>query len=705
MRHKSYTLRTKLDCIERFKATNLSGRQFAAQEKIDEATLREWVKKEPTYRAHIKSSRVIRRIRQRVGMFPQLEKALSEWITLRNEKGIRVKDEFIRQQARKIRDDLLPAMDDGPRKNAFTKFSASTIWCSRFKRRNGFVSRRHTTTHTLPENFRDEAIAFVESVRAIIREKNIKRHHIINMDQVPRYFECDTSTTITKKGSKEVRLSRSSTSHKRFTFTPFVTASGKFLLKHALFSKRTNKPKVNDHFETDANSTGMWSKDILVLSIDKAIAKARNTMEKAAKSPLLFILDSYGVHLKFLRIHEADYKAKNVYFKVVPPRLTGLLQPLDVGINRSFQQFFDDRSSEYQNEALSSTSREMKTPRGNVKMPTAEKVTNWAEAWCLHFSSHNIAKAFDACGLVPDTDFSVDKLHKPLQEIYNRGLSMEAWRDAYKDFIDRPSVDFGGDDITSSGQHALVKAIYGSVKPKQESGVWIESFKTQLIEVLEKDLLLKELFTGGDKDVILRGDRFTEGYFEVYAIAQVLKVEVHFILLDDDGIPVSRMIFGKEFEDVFPIVAQEAFATVTIPENYQPDQLTFEEVAVDVDGEKSDDGSDHEDDFLDETGSGFHNDFDSDDLVEEIQFDENGNEIDDGSFAYVEETHLDDKGEEMQVSVNEEEQETEVAVASGGRRIVIEEVNYDENGNVLLEEIEYDESGVETKSKFIVDNI
>lgn len=239
-------------------------------------------------------------------------------------------------------------MPDGDKKEQLVNFKVSGMWCHRFKSRNQLVARRHTTTHSLPEDFQELAMDFIKSVHAIIEEFNITRECIVNFDQVPRYFEIDKCRTITKKGTREVLLKKSSTSHKRFTFTPFVTAAGKFSQKHALFSNLVKVPKHHPQCNVSVNKTGMFSMDILKSTIDDSIKQIRGLF--STKS-ILFIMDSYAVHLKFLREQGDAYKAKNVHFAVVPPRLTGLSQPLDVALNRSYQQFVNDKSGDYQEDA------------------------------------------------------------------------------------------------------------------------------------------------------------------------------------------------------------------------------------------------------------------------------------------------------------------------------------------------------------------
>ena len=210
--------------------------------------------------------------------------------------------------------------DDDDDLKKLENFTASSNWIQRFKDRFSLTSRRHTTTKSLPENYVSTAKSFIMEVQDLIKEKKIQNQNIINFDQVPRYFESDSSSTITTKGTKQVLLRKGSTSHRRFTFTPFITAGGKFLGTHLLFSKLKKVPLVSSKVHADVNGTGMWSEEILKNSLKNIIVNRR---ESLFNSPTLVILDSYGVHVKFVKNYEETYERKNIFFKLIPPCLTG----------------------------------------------------------------------------------------------------------------------------------------------------------------------------------------------------------------------------------------------------------------------------------------------------------------------------------------------------------------------------------------------
>lgn len=186
-KRKSYTLAEKLRIVTLREKSKMTGRTFAESVGIDESMIRRWLRDKEKLQQVFQRARKVRRIpRPKVGMFPEVDKKVYEWVRTRNAQGLRVKDRFLQLQALIMRDEVLTTTDDGPHKTALEDFEASKMWLHRFKRRFNLRSRRHTTTHTMPDDFREKAIALVTTAQELIAEFNISRDHIINLDQVPR---------------------------------------------------------------------------------------------------------------------------------------------------------------------------------------------------------------------------------------------------------------------------------------------------------------------------------------------------------------------------------------------------------------------------------------------------------------------------------------------------------------------------------------
>lgn len=579
VKRKTFPLKEKLKIVRQRKESNLSGRQFAISVGIEESTIRHWMKLEGKYEALQLKNAPLKKMRKvpRVivkGYYPEIDEPVKQWLLERNRQGIRVKDSFIQEQAIRVRDDLLTTSEEALAARLRT-FAASKIWCHRFKKRNNFVARRHTTSHTLPDQFREQAVSFVQSVQNLIAEHNIKREFIINLDQVPRYYETSGTSTIAQKGTREVLVSKTN-GHKRFTFTPFITAAGKILIKHVLLSKVKRIPKHHSQCCVSVNQTGMWNMAILTQHIDEAIRLARGLF--LHNESILFLLDSYPVHIKFVQNEAERYEHNKVYFAIIPKRLTGLLQPLDVAVNRSFQQFYNDRTQEYRASAI--TNKTNLTAQGNIQMPSCELITGWVVKWSEQMPSDQIKKAFDLCGLVPTSDFSHDKLHTPLRELFERNVSLTQWIATHGIAVDKTRLHIDGDWLTFDGDGALYKAMYNEM----EEARCFKDFKTWLldsmIEVLEADPLTSTIFSEEDKGIMKAGKVLTHGHFETFALAKIFKTKIHVISVNESDEPTERSCFGSEFEDseVIPFFIKKSPLVVMMPPCYDESDLIFTDI-------------------------------------------------------------------------------------------------------------------------------
>lgn len=406
------TIQTRISHINGFKQSSLSQRSFGKENGLKLSTFRNWINKEKKYSETSNQKRLRIESNEELRPFINLESQLMEWIREQNDSGIPIKSKHMKAFMNFLRDEKLKELEEGDQEYQNLKnFKVSNGWLQRFVSRFNIVRRTRAKSHKIPDNYQSIARNFVAEVQNIIQEHNIRRENIYNFDQVPRYFDAETHHTYTTKGSKDVQVRESC--HKRFTFTPVISATGEFVLKHVLFSKLVKVPRINDGCIGDINKTGMWSLEILRNFIDRElIPRIRSRNDE----PCLLIFDSYSVHLKFVKESLSQYTDEKIFFKVIPPGMTPILQPLDVAVNRSFQQHFNDSYIEYLREAISNPA--MQTKQGNVKTPNYVQVTNWILRWTQSKSPEDIANAFDVCGLVPRNEFKITVLHEKLKDAF-----------------------------------------------------------------------------------------------------------------------------------------------------------------------------------------------------------------------------------------------------------------------------------------------
>lgn len=577
-KRKSYSIKFKLGIIDKKKVSTLSNRKFAQSVSLEESIIRRWLQQEDKLRELATTVAPVRKLRRlprvKVGAFPTVDSIVEKWVKARNSTGLRVKDKFIRIRAVQARNELVAAMDDGPAKEKLKRFDASRIWCHRFKVRFGFVSRRHTTAHSLPVGFREDSIAFLKKFQDLCTELQVERKDIINLDQVPRYFENNVSSTITVKGSKNVLMRKGSSSHKRFTFTPFITADGRLLIKHALFSKLKNVPKHNAGCRVSTNSTGMWNMNILQQNILEAAKLCRGLFD--TRRNVIVLLDSYGVHTKFAREFGEEFKEKNIHLIVIPAKLTGILQPLDVGVNRSFQQSFNDKYNDYLEESISQNTN--KTPGGNIRMPSPLQVTDWIQSWSATLPAAQISKAFDLCGLVPAAEYSLERLHAPLRDILNNAISINEWIAKHSECLDSTQLVIDRDWDVFEGNHSLLRAVQRACENTEDFKDWSTKVTNQLIEMLTEDELTNALVVEEDKESIRTGKQLTRGFLEAYAIAKMYQIQLHMIELDSLDVLQNRFIFGEQYPHIVALYYHERPLKVILPTQYNEADVLFVEM-------------------------------------------------------------------------------------------------------------------------------
>lgn len=139
---------------------------------------------------------------------------------------------------------------------------------------------------------------------------------------------------------------------------------------------------------------------------------------------------------------------------------TGLLQPLDVAVNRSYQQYFGDRYDEFVTAALANSHN--RTKAGNIKSPTTLEVSQWTSDWAKTQSCEVITKAFVVCGLVHPDKFRVEDLHEPLRRCFDENFNYDEWLSQFPDIIEEYTNDEW--EFTDSEQFSFLKTIYKFVE-------------------------------------------------------------------------------------------------------------------------------------------------------------------------------------------------------------------------------------------------
>ncbi|CAM6089978.1 unnamed protein product [Calypogeia fissa] len=143
--------------------------------------------------------------------------------------------------------------------------------------------------------------------------------------------------------------------------------------------------------------------------------------------------------------------AYSVHMMVVPERLIGVAQPLDVGLNRGFQSSYGAKYDEYIAKALDD--RSMQTNTGNVKVPNYHEVAEWVLEWMASVprsvQRETVQKSFISCGLLQE-HFDMDALHMPLRELLSGEYRVESWAARHSELLE-------ADDLSSQTSYSPPK--------------------------------------------------------------------------------------------------------------------------------------------------------------------------------------------------------------------------------------------------------
>ena len=158
---------------------------------------------------------------------------------------------------------------------------------------------------------------------------------IYNMDEMPCYFDMASYQTLHFKGDKNVDGIDIGHRKSRFTVTLCCCADGRMVKTLIVFKGLKNVPKLNLPADVEVTvSMGGSMNTCLVLKWIRSCFTQRRPF--LARTPSIIYMDSYGSHIKEkVSVSLRSHCATKVL--VIPPKMTSVLQPLDVSLNSSFK--------------------------------------------------------------------------------------------------------------------------------------------------------------------------------------------------------------------------------------------------------------------------------------------------------------------------------------------------------------------------------
>ncbi|KAF4093698.1 hypothetical protein AMELA_G00004910 [Ameiurus melas] len=298
------------------------GNRAAAREfNINESMVRKWRKQEEDLHQVKKTKLSFRGNKAR---WQQLEDILEHWVIEQRTAGRSVSTVSIRLKATAVARDM-----------KITDFRGGPSWCFRFmKRRNLSIRTRPTISQRLPKDYEEKLAIFRTYCKNKITEKKIRPEHITTMDEVPLTFDIPVNRTVQKTGTSTVSIRTTGNEKSSFTVVLGCQANGQKLPPMVIFKRKTLPRekfpagviiKANPKGWMDEEKMSEWLREVYVRRPDGF----------SHKSPSLLICDSIRAHLT--DTVKTQVKQTNSELAIIPGGLTKELQPLDIGVTRSFK--------------------------------------------------------------------------------------------------------------------------------------------------------------------------------------------------------------------------------------------------------------------------------------------------------------------------------------------------------------------------------
>uniref|UniRef100_A0A914Z051 Transposase n=1 Tax=Panagrolaimus superbus TaxID=310955 RepID=A0A914Z051_9BILA len=184
------------------------------------------------------------------------------------------------------------------------------------------------------ESHEDKIASFRAEFSGLIRDRSLDT--VYNTDQTGIQLEMISKRTLETKGIKKVTAAaqRLNALTHSFTAQPVISAAGKLMLSVYIVFYEPKRPNCFDYdlqdfkyIKASSSTSGNMSSLLVKDWIDTVF------MPQAADDFLLLI-DSWTGYSKVFETEE------RMNYKVIPPKTTGELQPLDVFFNRQLKAFY-----------------------------------------------------------------------------------------------------------------------------------------------------------------------------------------------------------------------------------------------------------------------------------------------------------------------------------------------------------------------------
>lgn len=381
----SYSAKFKLQVVNF--AQEHGNREAGRKFDVDERNVRRWMQSKDALK---NTSQNRQSFRGKKAKYPDLEMQLLDYVRTARKDGFSISTEMLQIEARRIADNM-----EIPR----VEFKASYGWVRRFMARHTLVIRRRTSiAQKLPDTYHEKLLSFQKHVITLRKTHDHDLGAIGNADETPVFFEMPGETTVANRGEKTVQVRTAGAEKQRCTVMLGITADGNKLPPYVIFKRKTlPKEKLPPGVFVRVQEKG-WMTEDLYMDWLKTVWFRRPGALLRRRS--LLVIDSFRGHLT--ENVKNKMKQEKSDMVVIPGGMTGILQPLDVSINRPFKAHLRHLYREWR-----CSSKEM-TPTGRLKKPSLFQMCEWiVSAWNL-IPKEIVSKSFKVTSISNAMDGTED---------------------------------------------------------------------------------------------------------------------------------------------------------------------------------------------------------------------------------------------------------------------------------------------------------
>ena len=421
-KYASYSLKQKQEILEEAELCGL--RTTARKWAIAPATVGTWKKELAEDVQRHKSGRKIGGGRH-LAYDKEIEQQVVIWVLEKREHQLPVSRDSVRRYILTLT------------KEKFPEFKASSGWMTRFMAHHNLCVQQHTSlSQKLPCDLEVRLAAFYKHLKELRVIKELDEDVLLlNMDEVPMVFDTVSSTTLNKRGEKDVRVKTTGGEKKHFTAVLAINAAGMFLPTMIIFKgKREPKDLQVKSGRIACSNEKAWMREELMIRWVKEILRSYTQ-----RRPALLVMDSFSAHIT--SDVRAELEKINTYPAIIPGGCTSKAQPLDVVINKPFK----DRIRKFWTQFMQDRQIQAKDSI-QLQGPSRQDLINWIEAAQDELQqTAYISKAFKVTGITTSLGGTEDHMvHDP--DLISENIAFESDEEAgefsgFEESDDDPFID------------------------------------------------------------------------------------------------------------------------------------------------------------------------------------------------------------------------------------------------------------------------